>query len=97
MAENISSNTDSLLKRTLVTVAAMVGACVVVVGTLSLIAVLVVGKAVGDTSGAASEGPTLVPADKVHGSSPKPPGKADGTPGGPGAPAPQMIPKRVGM
>lgn len=35
----------TLIKRTLLTVAAMVGACVVIVGSLSLFAVLVVGRA----------------------------------------------------
>jgi hypothetical protein len=60
--------TGSLAKRTLIAVGAMVGACVVVVGTLSLIALLVVGRAVGpvdaDKSAKAS-GPALVPASKI--------------------------------
>ena len=48
---------DSLLRTTLVTVAAMVGACALVVGTLSLAAVLVTKSAVGpqpDSSSASS-------------------------------------------
>ncbi len=60
--------TGSLAKRTLIAVGAMVGACVVVVGTLSMIALLVVGHAVGPADAdktAKSSGPVLVPASKI--------------------------------
>jgi hypothetical protein len=60
--------TGSLAKRTLIAVGAMVGACVVVVGTLSLLAVLIVGRAVGSGDAETNEkiaGPLLVPAAKI--------------------------------
>jgi hypothetical protein len=71
---NADVRNDSLLRRTLVTTGAMVGACVLFVGTLSLIAALVVGHAV-EPSSSSSEGPVLVNADKLHGAAtpPKPP------------------------
>jgi hypothetical protein len=59
----------TLLRRTLVTMGAMVGACVLVVGTLTLIALLVVGHAVGSPGGEVEHagGGTIVPASNVHG------------------------------
>jgi hypothetical protein len=62
--------TGSLAKRTFLAVGTMVGACVVVVGTLSLLAVLIVGRAVGPASGDADTsakggGALLVPAAKI--------------------------------
>ena len=72
-----------LVKKTLVTVAAMVGACVLVVGTISLLALLVVGRAVRPADAdTATSGPTLVPADKIDhrlpaAASAKPPTKSD--------------------
>ena len=46
---------DSLGRRTLVTVLAMVGGAVGVVGVLSLMTVLVLGRAVGGSQGAGAE------------------------------------------
>jgi hypothetical protein len=58
MADATNQDT-TLMRRTLVTTGAMLGACVAVVGTLTLIAVLVVGHAV-EPPGAG--GPEVTPA-----------------------------------
>ena len=59
----MDSQSDSpLLKRTLLMVSAMVGACVVFVGTLCLVALLIVGKAVGPSSSSASSEGDVAPA-----------------------------------
>jgi hypothetical protein len=50
-----TTNDAPLLKRTLLMVAAMVGACVAFVGTLCLVALLIVGKAVGPAAQVAEE------------------------------------------
>jgi len=69
MPEAIDNRT--LLRRTLVAIGAMVGACVVVVGTITLLASVIVGHVVarpGDTEPAAKPG--LVPPANIHGALP---------------------------
>jgi hypothetical protein len=79
MAETNTLDNRTLLKRTLVTMGAMVGACVVVVGGIALLAAVLVGHVVapaGDVEHTAGGG--LVPAGNVHGlgpaTKPVPPG-----------------------
>jgi hypothetical protein len=62
---------EPILKKTLVTMAAMVGACVVFVGTLSLTAVLITSHAVNPNGASDS---TASPAEKGDTSSPQKPG-----------------------
>ena len=70
----------TLLKRTLVTMGAMVGACVVVVGGIALFAAMVVGHAVAAPGEAEhTGGGGLVPAANVHGASPGTKGFPPGT------------------
>ena len=56
---------EPILKKTLVTMGAMVGACVVFVGTLSVAAVLVTSHAVNPGGASSASEPALVPADKI--------------------------------
>jgi hypothetical protein len=57
----------SLLKKTLMTMAAMVGACVVLVGSICLIALLVVGKAVQPAGAGDDKSPGAVAPENVGG------------------------------
>ena len=75
MAEPTAVDNRTLLRRTLITMSAMVGGCVFIVGTISLIAVAIVGKASSahaepEENSAASG--AIVPASNVHGSVPGP-------------------------
>jgi hypothetical protein len=78
---------EPILKKTMVTMAAMVAACVVFVGALSVTAVMVTSRAVH--AGGSDDGSSvLVPADKVE------PRSGARAPGGlqPGAPSQPMKP-----
>lgn len=72
MAEPNTIDNRTLLRRTLVTMGAMVGACVIVVGTITLAAVLVVGRASSPRSDVEPSGGagTLVPPSNIHGIAP---------------------------
>ena len=56
---------EPILKKTLVTMAAMVGACVLFVGTLSIGAVLVTNLAVNPGGSSKSGSDSVAPADKT--------------------------------
>ena len=88
----MESQSDApLLKRTLLMFSAMVGACVVFVGTLCLVALLIVGKAVGPSSSSASSEGDVAPATNAK---PAPGGMV---PGGNGNKAPVTAANRKVM
>jgi hypothetical protein len=66
-------DSEPILKKTLVTVGAMVGACVAFVGTISLVAVLVTSHVVGASDSSASGQDAREPSGST---------KASVTPGG---------------
>jgi hypothetical protein len=70
MAETNTMDNRTLLKRTLVTMGAMVGACVVVVGGIALFAAVLVGHVVTPPEAEHTGAGALVPPFNVHGASP---------------------------
>jgi hypothetical protein len=89
MVEAKAENGD-LVRRTLVTAGTMVGACVAVVGTLTLVAALVVGHALGSSSSSSAAAASPDPV-----ASPAPPGVGRTLPMGAGAPGfPVRLQKR---
>jgi hypothetical protein len=70
MPESTMPDNRTLTRRTLVTVAVMVGACVVVVGTLTLVASAIAGHAI--ESQQASDAGSAAPSNAAPGPGPRP-------------------------
>jgi hypothetical protein len=83
-------DSEPILKKTLVTVGAMVGACVAFVGTVSLAAVLVTSHVVGPSGDATSSGGANTSTTSTTGAGALPGPRAahsDSLPGSPASPS----------
>ncbi|MDP9034548.1 MAG: hypothetical protein M3O50_07050 [Myxococcota bacterium] len=72
MPEPAPQDNRTLIRRTLVTTGAMVGACAVIVGTLTLVASSIVGHAVPAHADLEQDGGALLPSGRVRAVVPSP-------------------------